>query len=72
MRRRDSCEGEGLKPDAYKLLMQCIETGIELGWRRAHKHNDTPDEDAIKLAIENAIQSEICEWFKFNDEENFQ
>ena len=52
--------------------MQCIETGIELGWRRAHKHNDAPDEDAIKLAIENAIQSEICEWFKFNDEENFQ
>jgi hypothetical protein len=35
-----------MKPDAYKLLMQCIETGIELGWRRAHKHNDTPDEDA--------------------------
>ena len=61
-----------MKPDAYKLLMQCIETGIELGWRRAHKHNYTPDEDAIKLAIENAIQSEICEWFKFNDEENFQ
>jgi hypothetical protein len=47
--------------------MQCIETGIELGWRRAHKHNDAPDEDAIKRAIETTIQNEICEWFNFED-----
>lgn len=61
-----------MKPDTYKLLMHCIEVGIQIGWRRAHKHNDTPDEEAIKLAIENAIQTEICEWFKFNDEETMQ
>ena len=56
-----------MKPDAYKILMQCVETGIELGWRRAHKHNDEPDEVAIKIAIETAIQNEICEWFNFED-----
>lgn len=58
-----------MKPDSYKLLMQCVETGIAIGWRRAHKHNDTPDEEAIKLAIENAIQTEICEWFTFDAKE---
>lgn len=61
-----------MKPNTYKLLMECVETGIALGWRRAHKHNDTPDEEAIKLAIEDAIQTEICEWFKFNDEDSMQ
>jgi hypothetical protein len=55
-----------LKPDTYKLLMHCIEVGVEIGWRRAHKHNDEPDEDAIKIAIETAIQNEICEWFEFD------
>jgi hypothetical protein len=61
-----------MKPNTYKLLMECVETGIALGWRRAHKHNDNPDEEAIKLAIEDAIQTEICEWFKFNDEDSMQ
>ena len=56
-----------MKPDIYKLLMQCVETGIEIGWRRAHKHNDTPDEDTIKSAIDNAIANEICEWFDFEE-----
>ena len=55
-----------MKPNAYKLMLQCIEVGVQIGWRRAHKHNDTPDEDAIKTAIENAIQNEICEWFEFD------
>lgn len=57
-----------MKPNAYKLLMQCVETGIALGWNRAHKHNDEPSEEAIKLAIERAIETEICEWFDFDDQ----
>jgi hypothetical protein len=56
-----------MKPDSYKLLMQCIENGIELGWNRAFNHIDGPDEATIKIAIEDAIQTEICEWFTFDD-----
>ena len=59
-----------MKPDAYKLLMQCIETGIGLGWRRAHKHNDAPDEQYMRDAVKAAVMDAICEWFSFDGDED--
>jgi len=56
-----------VKPDTYKLLQQCIEDGIDYGYHRAHKHIETPNEDALKQAIFNAVMLEICEWFRFDD-----
>ena len=58
-----------MTPDTYKLLMRCIEDGIEYGWNRAHKHDPTPDHGFIKMQIEEAIKNEICEWFEFNERE---
>jgi hypothetical protein len=56
-----------MKPDSYKLLMRCIEDGIEYGWNRAHKHEDNPSPEHIKEQIELAIQTEVCEWFIFDE-----
>ena len=50
----------------YSLMQNAIEIGVTRGWRRAHKHTDTPDELCICDAIENAILEEIDERFEFD------
>ena len=57
-----------MKPKAYRLLLRCIEDGVEYGYRRAHKHIDNPSEDTIKFEIENGIIHAIHEWFDFSQE----
>lgn len=59
-----------MKPKFLKVLEQCIETGIELGWNRAHKHTDTPTKEQIKTAMGNAITDELYEWFDFEELDN--
>lgn len=54
-----------MKAKEYNLIAQCVETGVMSGWYRAHKHNDAPDSEAIRYAIEQAVLNEICEWFNF-------
>jgi hypothetical protein len=56
-----------MKAKEYNLIAQCVETGVMLGWNRAHKHTDTPDPDTIRSAIEHAVLNEICEWFDFDE-----
>jgi hypothetical protein len=56
-----------MKAKEYNLITQCVETGVMLGWNRAHKHTDTPDPDTIRSAIEQAVLNEICEWFDFEE-----
>jgi hypothetical protein len=38
-----------------------------LGWNRAHKHTDQPEDHDIREQIERAVMNEICEWFDFED-----
>ena len=52
----------------YSLMQNAIEIGVTRGWRRAHKHTDTPDELCICAAIENAILEEIDERFEFDSD----
>lgn len=52
-----------MTPKMLPLLERCIEEGIELGWRRAHKHTDTPTEEQIRNHINEAIWLTIHEWF---------
>jgi hypothetical protein len=59
--------GENMKAKEYNLITQCVETGVMLGWNRAHKHAGTPDPEAIRDAIEQAVLNEICEWFDFEE-----
>jgi|SanBayMetagenome_1026888.scaffolds.fasta_scaffold13616_4 hypothetical protein len=57
-----------MKVDEYKVLVMVIENGVNLGWNRAHKHSDTPEEHYIKNCIEEAIMLELCEYFNFDDD----
>jgi hypothetical protein len=58
-----------MTPDPYKVLVLAVETGVALGVRRAHKHDSKPSDEAIIAAVERAVIDEICEWFKFDQEE---
>ena len=46
-----------------------MEEGATYGWRRAHKHTDTPGEDAIVDQIIQGVLNEVCEYFDFDDED---
>jgi hypothetical protein len=59
-----------MKPKPLPVLEMCIENGIERGWRVAHKHNDTPDEHAIKDAISTCITQEFYDWFDFEPDKD--
>jgi hypothetical protein len=56
-----------MKPKIVPLLDICIETGIQLGWQRAHKHTPNPTPDQIYSHIYQAIWSELDEWFDFEE-----
>jgi len=56
-----------LKVNTYAVLEECIEIGINMGWNRAHKHTDTPNEEQLKEEIERYILLQISEKFKFDD-----
>ena len=56
-----------MKPKYYEILSCCIEKGIQLGWNRAHKHNNNPDKNYILENIEDSIMNEICENFTFDE-----
>ena len=55
-----------MKPDTYKLIEMCVESGVAYGLTRAYKHNDTPTPEQIQEKIRDAVMVEICEWFKFD------
>jgi len=56
-----------MKPNTYKIIQECLETGISLGYNRAFKHSDNPSAQVVKDQIYEAIMTEICEWFVFDD-----
>lgn len=56
-----------MRPNKYKLIEHCVETGALMGWARAHKHTDTPNGNQVQEAIVAAIMLEIGEWFDFED-----
>lgn len=57
-----------MKVDEYKVLLMCVENGVQLGWNRAHKHSDTPESHYILNCIEEAVTHEILEYFTFDDD----
>lgn len=54
-----------MKPNTYRLLEMCVESGIAYGLTRAYKHTDKPTTEQIEEKIRQAIMNEICEWFEF-------
>lgn len=58
-----------LRPRTFRVLEQAVETGVSLGYRRAHKHVDNPSESDVTQAVAAAVMAEISEWFIYDDEE---
>jgi len=58
-----------MKPDYFKLIQRCVEDGVSIGIIRAYKHNEAPDPERIGEHIQDAVMHEICEWFKFEEDE---
>lgn len=56
-----------MKANMHKILEHVLDVGIELGWRRAHKHTDTPSAELLKNSIEQALWDELYEWVVFDD-----
>lgn len=70
-KQKPAIKSESLVARVYPLLEGAVEAGIARGWRRAHKHTDTPGEDAICSEVYNAVMGEICERFVIrNDSED--
>lgn len=57
-----------MKPKFHNILINAVESGVALGYRRAFKHTDSPKEDYILETIVTAVMSEIYESFTFDDE----
>lgn len=68
MKRPKRIVAGGMRVRAYDVLRRAIEEGVEYGWRRAHKHTDTPDSETIKDQIVTGILNEVSEYFAFDDE----
>jgi hypothetical protein len=59
-----------LVPKTYPLLAKAIEEGVKYGYRRAHKHTETPSEFEVCSAVEDAVMYHIAEVFDFVDQKN--
>ena len=57
-----------VRVDTYRVMAEAVERGVAAGWRRAHKHVESPDASAIQAHIEDAVLNAICEYFKFDAE----
>jgi len=52
-----------MKPRYEVVLEACIESGIEMGVRRAFKHTDEPRERHIIDCVIRAVNEQIDFWF---------
>lgn len=54
--------------NAYRLISEAVEWGVDAGYARAHKHVENPDEDAICEAIHQYVMNNLSELMEFDDE----
>lgn len=59
-----------MKPKTRVILEMAIEEGVRRGWQQAHKYVENPAPSAIMEHIDEAVMSQIYEYFSF-DEEDF-
>jgi len=60
-----------MKVNTYKILERAVEEGINYGYKRAHKHTDTPTIVQLSEEIHNAIMNNIAEVIDFEDQSPF-
>ena len=52
-----------MRPRFEVVLEACIESGVEMGVRRAYKHTDNPTEQQIVDCVIRAVNEQIDFWF---------
>ena len=57
-----------MRPKMYRLIEQCVEDGVHMGWNRAHKHTDEPSEEHATDHIIRQVMFQINEWFDFEED----
>lgn len=57
-----------MKPKSYQVLLMAVEDGVEMGWARAYKYDETPADCLIKAEIIDGVLDSINEWFDFEDQ----
>lgn len=55
-----------MTPNYRRIIEECIEIGVRRGYRRAHKHDENPSEEAIFDSVEDCVMAEITERFSFD------
>jgi hypothetical protein len=60
-----------MKPKTRAILAHCIETGLDRGYIRAHKHTSTPTEMVMMDEQERAIWMQIDEFFDFEEDPGY-
>jgi hypothetical protein len=48
-----------MKPNYYKIIEDCVASGVAIGYISAHKHEDKPDRSVLKENIIEAIMDQI-------------
>jgi len=64
--------GGALKARVRNVMEQAVESGIRVGYARAHKHNEKPEQEAIIGQIIDSVIESIDEWFLFDDDAALQ
>ena len=59
-----------MTPDSTKVIMMCVEKGIQMGWAHAYKYEDAPTSERVQDCIYDAVLYEIFDWFNFKDKEH--
>jgi len=57
-----------MKPKIRPILEMCIDEGTRIGYRRAHKHTEEPNEDWVIETINNEIMNVIDLYFDFEND----
>ena len=61
--------GAGVKVNAYAVIADAVERGIQVGWHRAWKHRDALNRDEVPGALEQAVLNELCQVLTFDETE---
>lgn len=56
-----------MKPKLRVILEQAIDEGVRVGYRRAYKHTEQPNEDWVIETINNEIMNVIDLYFDFEE-----
>jgi len=58
-----------LIPKTYPVLVRAIEEGVRMGYTRAYKHTDSPQQHQVLECIVDSTILSIIEWFDIDDEQ---